>query len=137
MTNPIGFAVVVADQLDKTRSISFQFNLALGASDEEINVAVDQLARVLDRQRAKQQIYEVEQFLKAQHTMVKTIEDDIRDGQERLVMLRQPDASRRAPPNEIKTLSDNLERQGTSLKALRDKIEAGEAELEILRKKAA
>lgn len=133
----IGYAVVIADQLDKTRSISFQFNFAKDATATDMGAEVDKLVAVMDRQRARAQIHDTEQFIKAQKKILGGIERDMKDGEKRLVLMTQPDATRRNPPNVAKQLEDNIEQQKRMIVEVRDKIAAGEEELELLKQKAA
>lgn len=133
----IGYAVVIADQLDKSRSLSFQLNFEQGADAEQMNKELDKLVSVFDRQRARAAIYEAEQFLKAQHNILGGIETDMEAGKKRLVLLAEPDPTRRNPPNLAKQLKDNLEQQEQMIANVRAKIKAAEEELEILRQKAA
>lgn len=137
MSAEIGYAVVLADQLDKTRSLSFQLNFARGATEAEMNSELDKLVNVLDRQRAKAAIYEAEQFLKAQRNILKGIEDDLVRGENKLAILAQPDSTRRNVPNEATQLKANVEQQRVMLSSVRDKIAAAEEELKQLRDKAA
>lgn len=136
MTAEIGYAVVLADQLDQGRSLSMQFNFARGASAEEMNGEIDKLVGVMARQRARAEISGREQYLKAQQLILKNLETDIERGQNKLAVM-EPDAMRRNKDQATKSLADALEKQKIVVEDVRGKIAAAEAELADLKQKAA
>lgn len=136
MDKPVGYAVVVAENLTQSRSVSFQFNFAQGASAEEMGAELDKLTRVLDRQKARAEIEGREQYLKAQKLILANLETDIGRGESKLTTL-EPDPMRRNRNHEIKSLSDAVEKQKIMIEDVKAKIKAAEDELDDLRKKAA
>jgi len=136
MSQEIGYAVVLADQLDKGRTLSMQFNFSKGASEVEMNAELDKLVSVMARQRARAQVPELEQYLKAQELMIGNIEADILAIDERIASA-EPDPARRDRNTQVKQLSTAREQQGMSLEAARKKVAEARKELEELRKKAA
>lgn len=136
MSDPVGYVVVLADNLTQTRNCTFQFNFAVGASADEMGKELDKLTAVLDRQHARAGIEGREQFLKAQRTILAGIQDDIARGERKLTTM-EPDPIRRNKDQATKTLADALEKQKMVLADVQTKIDATEKELEDLRKKAA
>ncbi len=129
MTQPLGYAVVLAAELGDKTSLSMQFNFELGASAETMNKELDKLTAVFERQKARAEVPRLEQYLKAQKLILTNIEDDLRRGQEKQAGLEQ-----RGP--QYKQLGDALNQQKIQLEDVRKKIAAGDEELAELRKKA-
>ena len=136
MTAEIGYAVVLADQLDQGRTLSMQFNFARGASAAEMNEEIDKLVTVMARQRARAEISGREQYLKAQQLILENIELDIERGEQKLAVM-EPDAMRRNKDQATKSLADALEKQKMVVEDVRRKIAATEEELNDLKQKAA
>lgn len=132
----IGYAVVLADQLDQGRSLSMQFNFAKGASAGEMNTELDKLVMVMTRQRARAEIPAREQYLKAQTLILSNLEDDVERGEKKLAVM-EPDPVRRNRDAATKQLSDAIEKQRLVIEDVKKKIAAANEELEDLRKKAA
>lgn len=129
MTQPLGYAVVLAAELGDKTSLSMQFNFELGASAETMNKELDKLTAVFERQKARAEVPRLEQYLKAQKLILTNIEDDLRRGQD-----KQAGLEPRGP--QYKQLGDALNQQKIQLEDVRKKIAAGDEELAELRKKA-
>ncbi len=134
MSEQVGYAVVMAQNLGEARTVSFQFNFMQGADAAEMSAELDKLASVMDRQVARAELPSRRKELSQQKLIAEIITKDIADM--RAKAAAPPDPQKRNQTN-VTQLHQNVEAQMGALNKTQRSIEELEKIIAELEKKAA